>query len=125
MPIRFTVPLVAILCLAHPAMADTLPRAMLGTWAPEAAACENEENESRIKVEPRWIESFADGYEIRSWSRRGNIWHGRGRQAQEGEGGTMPGKVALRLRPDAKLKMAFDGNPGSLYVKCPRNRGVH
>jgi hypothetical protein len=122
---RFTLSLAAILCLAQqPASAEVLPRQMLGTWAPDAAACENDESEGRVKVEPRWIESYADGYSIRTWIRRGNVWHGRGRHAQEGEGGTMPGKVALRMMPDARLEMAFNGHSGSLYVKCPRDRGV-
>jgi hypothetical protein len=97
---------------------------MLGTWAPEAAACENDESEGRIKVEARWIESYADGYTIKTWLRRGDVWHGRGRHAQEGEGGTTLGKVTLRLMPDARLQMAFDGGPRSLYLKCLRNRGV-
>jgi hypothetical protein len=117
--------LAAILCMAQQsAAAETLPRTMLGTWAPEAAACENDESEGRVKVEPRWIESYADGYTIKTWSRRGDVWHGRGRLAQEGEGGSTQGKVALRLMPDARMRMAFDNSPGSLYVRCPRNRGV-
>jgi hypothetical protein len=124
MTLRLMVPLVIVLCAAHPAAADTLPRAILGTWAPEIAACENDESESRVKVEPRWIESYADGYTIKTWRRRGNVWQGRGRHAQEGEGGSTPGKVALRMMPDTRLFMAFNGQPETPYVKCVRDRGV-
>jgi hypothetical protein len=124
MRFRYAISFAVILCMAQSAAADTLPRAMLGTWAPEAAACENDESESRVKVEQRWIESYADGYSIKTWSRRGDVWHGRGRHAQEGEGGTTPGRVALRLMPEARLRMAFDSGRGSFYVKCSRNRGV-
>ena len=126
MSIRLPILLAALLCAAQPvAAADTLPRAMLGTWAGEASDCTRDESEGRIKVEPRWIESFASGYSIRTWTKRGDVWHGRGRQAQEGEGGTTPGSVALRLMPDGRLRIGYDGGPASAHVKCARDRGVH
>ncbi len=124
MLLRLALPIITVLCTALPAAAETLPRTMLGTWAADAAACERDESDSRVKVEARWIEFFASGYTIRTWSRRSEVLTGRGRKAEEGEAGSSRGFVTLQLLPDAKLRISRDGYDSDVYVKCPRNRGV-
>ncbi len=49
--------------------AETLPKAMLGKWASEVAACNEQSSELGLTVEPRSVLFYEHGYEIRKIAR--------------------------------------------------------
>src|SRR5262245_25592094 len=50
--------------------ADNLPKTMLGAWATDLAACSEQASEIRITVEPRNINFYEHGFEIRRIARQ-------------------------------------------------------
>ena len=67
------------------------------------------------------VEFFASIYSVKSWLRKGVVYHGRAQIANEGEGKPEPGRtpVSLRLLANGRLEISLQaGGPGS-YFKCP------
>ncbi len=111
--------LAAALLLAGPAVArESLPRDMLGLWADSLESCNNDISDGRMTIEPRSVEFAASHIEVRRWERRGSRWRGAGRVGEEGEGGTRPGSITLRLLPDGRMQVD-EGEAKRIYLRCP------
>ncbi len=106
---------------ASVAAAERLPRAFHGTWATDLAQCSETGESSPTRIDGRFILQYESGWTIKRWSRRGDVWIGRGTEGDDQ--GSTPASVRLRLRPDDKL--AFDtslkgpmsDDPG--WIRCP------
>jgi hypothetical protein len=118
---------IALACsgMAAVAASEPLPEAYRGTWASDLAQCAERGELSPTRIDGRFIIQYESGWTIRNWSRRGDVWVGRG-TAGDDQGST-PATVRLRLRADGKLD--FDGGvrgpfpdrPG--WVRCPAGTG--
>jgi hypothetical protein len=106
---------------ASASASQSLPRAFHGTWAADLAQCAQTGEERPTRIDRRFIIQYESGWTIRTWSRRGNVWVGRG-SAGDDQGST-PATVRLRLRADGKLD--FDGGArgpfteGPGWIRCP------
>ena len=101
--------------------AERLPKAFHGAWTSDLANCGSTGESTPLTVDARSILEYEGGYAIRSWSRRGDVWVGRGRQ--EDDQGSSPATIRLRLRADGTLNFSsagrgdFPDEPGLL--RCP------
>lgn len=107
---------------AAPASAsDRLPRAFHGKWASDLANCGETGELTPMTIDASGILQYEGGWTIRRWSKRGNVWMGRG--FQEDDQGRMAATVRLRLRADGTLnfisdaRSPFPDEPGLL--RCP------
>ncbi len=70
------------------AAAERLPRAFHGTWASELSECSQTGEISPTRIDGRTIVQYESGWTINRWSRRGDIWIGRGTEG--GDQGARP-----------------------------------
>ena len=107
------------------AASDALPRAFHGTWASDLGQCAETGESSPMRVDGRFIVGYEYGWTIRTWSRRGDIWVGRG-TADDDQGST-PATLRMRLRADGTLDFVPDArNPfteGPGWIRCPARTG--
>ena len=113
----------ALAIIAMPAAAQqaprALPQAMHGTWGYEAKSCTEETDDGRANVAARSVEFFASACTFTRFSRsRDGTWTVRGTCAEEGEAGTTPGSVSLRLLADGRLSIGLDGAAAHAYQRC-------
>jgi hypothetical protein len=115
---------VAVSGAAAGAASEPLPRTFYGTWASDRAQCAETGELSPTRIDGRFILQYESGWTIRTWSRRGDVWVGRG-SADDDQGST-PATVRLRLRADGKLDFdsgvrgRFPEGPG--WLRCPVQR---
>jgi hypothetical protein len=108
------------------AAAERLPTAFHGAWTSDLAECGTRGESTPTVIDGRHILQYESGWTIRSWSRRGDVWVGRG-TAGDDQGET-PATVRLRLRADGKLDFdngargPFNAGPG--WVRCPTPPGA-
>ncbi|HYF56937.1 MAG TPA: hypothetical protein VEA41_21990 [Salinarimonas sp.] len=121
----------ALALAAAPAAARTvtLPKAMLGVWAPEAEDCRDEagrNTDSRVEVTPGSVGFYASIWTVRRWERAGEVHRGRASVAEEGESRPAPGRplIALRLRPDGRLEVRRERVEAEAFVRCPAGTQV-
>lgn len=118
MAATFAVTLSSVASLAASA---PLPRAFHGTWASDLAQCVETGELRPTRIDSRFILQYESGWTIRNWSRRGDVWVGRG-TADDDQGSTSA-TVRLRLRADGKLD--FDSGvrgrfpEGAGWIRCP------
>lgn len=110
----------AVLLLAAPAFAGsrTLPARMQGIWGYEATSCTVESDDGRVEIGPDFVTSFASHCTVAGFRARPDgtlVTHGRCRG--EGEEGTEPGSVRLRLAGPDRLSIALGGE-GHVYRRC-------
>ena len=117
---------VAVSNVAAVAASEALPRAFHGTWASKVAECAETGESSPMRVDGRFIAGYEYGWTIRTWSRRGDVWVGRG-TADDDQGST-PASVRMRLRADGTLDFInsargpFTEGPGR--IRCPAITGT-
>ena len=118
--------LVAASSTASASAAERLPRTFHGSWTADPAVCGQTGELSPMHVDGRTIGGYEHGWTIRTWSRRGDLWPGRG-TADDDQGST-PATVRLRLRADGTLDFAtsarepFADGPG--LIRCPSRPGA-
>lgn len=106
--------------VAH-AASQRLPRTFHGSWASDLADCAETGEQSPLRIDGRFILGYEHGWTVRTWSRRGDTWVGRG-TAGDDQGST-PATVRLRLWADGTLAFSatasgpFPEGPGLL--RCP------
>ena len=100
---RLVARVLLLAALTHPAAAGQqtdLPGAMVGTWAPDAAACvdsEGEINDARVAVSPDSVEYFASIWGGIAWQLQTNGYGGWAEVSEEGEGEPEEKRSASRL----------------------------
>ncbi len=111
-------------CMSHAAptaAAERLPKAFYGAWTSDLTKCEDTGESTPMTVDAKGILEYETGFTIRSWSKSGDVWIGRGKQVDDQ--GSMPATIRLRLRTDGTLnfssagKGSFPDEPGLL--RCP------
>lgn len=118
--------LVAVSNVTVAVASEVLPRAFIGAWASEIAECAQTGESSPMRVDGRFIVGYEYGWTIRTWSRRGDVWIGRG-TADDDQGST-PATVRMRLRADGTLDFInsagapFTEGPGR--IRCPAITGT-
>jgi len=117
--------LVAATGIMAAAAAERLPRSFHGTWASDLAQCAETGELTPTRIDGRSILQYESGWSIRTWTRRGNVWVGRGR-AFDDQGST-PATVRLRLRADGRLNFDSTGSgpmpDDAGWVRCPAETG--
>ena len=108
---RFTV-LVLFVGISSPALADALPKSMLGRWASDPAACAEQSSELGLTVEPRTILFYEHGYRLSRITRlKDGSLQGRGYSFDTD--GKSKGAITLKLI-DADTLQAR----GEIYYRC-------
>lgn len=114
--------LLAIACFGlalsgTPAEATGLPRQFQGTWAEDLAQCSLEGEHSRLTIDRRSVLGYEHGWTIRRWTRRGNVWTGRG--TYDDDQGAQP--ATIRLRMDNQGRLIFND---AVHLRCPARSGA-
>jgi hypothetical protein len=99
--------------------AVSLPKSMLGAWAPEACDCDPQ-SEGRLTIEDRTILFYASAYEVRRIERRpGGSLRISGLRAEEGEGsGRTRDSLSLKLISPHELLVVTGSPEGHIYRRC-------
>lgn len=115
-PRSITIPLAALLLAVTigGAQAQSLPREFMGVWASDLEACRATGEHERLEISARTITGYEYGWDIRRWTRRGDVWSGHG-AAVDDEGST-PATVRLRLTREGRLM--FNGQDAP-RIRCP------
>jgi hypothetical protein len=97
--------------------ADRLPKAMLGAWASDPAACGEQASELAMTVEPKTVLFYEHGFKIRRVVRlKDGTWRATGYSVDDD--GRAPGTLSLKLVAD-RLQV----NGGAGYYRCNKKIG--
>ncbi len=61
------------------AATERLPKAFHGAWTSDLSNCGDNGELRPITVDARGVTEYEGGYSVRRWSKRGNVWIGRGK----------------------------------------------
>lgn len=109
---------ISLLLWPQAAYADALPKAMLGVWATDLAACSEQASEIRMTVEPKTVLMYEVAQTVRRVVRLkdGSL---RILGYTVADDGRAPGSLTLKLMGDGKLRVG----PDQIYHRCPANAG--
>ena len=109
---------IGLLLWPHAAHADSLPKAMLGVWATDPAACSEQSSEIKMTVERKAVLTYEVAQTVRRIARLkdGSL---RVSGHTETDDGRAPGSLTLKLIGEDKLRVG----PDQIYHRCPANAG--
>lgn len=112
---------IVLLALASPAAATEagLPVDMQGTWGWDLEACADRASDGRVSVTSLIVSFYASAFVLDDPKEaEGGGWTSSATVHAEGESGTEPGTIALRLVDPNALEIRTDDEEPSVYVRC-------
>ena len=112
----FLLPLLAAAPAHAKKRGPVLPKEFLGQWTAEKDKCDIQ-SESRLVIEPDFVMFYAAGYGVRRIvKRRDGSLKIFGPRADEGEGGSTPDSVEMKLISPNELRT--NGSDRPIYYRC-------